>query len=160
MPEDISDPVRLLQKLALNEIIQFVVPLAYMLSLIVAYNGKNASLMGGIGSDMWQYEKIEDINETLTRMLWFFLTDLTSMVVCSTLLWVTCEINFFKVVCFILNEFGLVLSILIGFSVSMVSSVKLYRINCVITVKTFYSYFNIFVTISNQFSYSHSLAQS
>ena len=121
---DINYPITLLQKLVLNEIMQFTVPLAYMLSLLVAYNGKNASLMGGIGSDMWQYNKIENINETLTSMLLFFFTDLISVLICSTLLWVTSRINFFKVVCFILNEFGLIFSILIGIMVSMVSFVK------------------------------------
>ena len=120
-PEDKTEAIRLLQKLALNEMIEFIVPLAFMLSFLVAFNGKNASLMGGIGSSMWQYNKVDDISEALFKMMIFFVTDLTSVVVCSTLLWFVCKINFFKAVFLILNEFGLVFCILVGFFVSVVS---------------------------------------
>ena len=120
-PDDKNETIRLLQKLVLNEIIEFIVPLAFMLSFLVAFNGKNASLMGGIGSSMWQYNKVDDITDALKKMMIFFVTDLTSVVVCSTLLWFVCKINFFKAVFLLLNEFGMVFCILVGFHVSSVS---------------------------------------
>ena len=95
-PEDTDSLIRLLQHLALNEIIQFICPLSFMFSFVVAYNGKNSPGRAGIGLSMWQHTKIEDIDETLLKMTMFLLLPLSSAIVCSVLLWMKCKINFLK----------------------------------------------------------------
>ena len=121
-PEDINNSIKYLQKLVLNEIVEFICPTSFMLSFLVAYNGKNAPLMGGIGSSKWQYNEIEDVYATIGMMMMFFVTDLSSVVVCSLLLWVYCKINFFKAVFQIIDEFGLLFIVLVGYVISMVSN--------------------------------------
>ena len=121
MPEDTNNSIKFLQKLVLNEIVEFICPASFMLSFLVAYNGKNAHLMGGIGSSMWQYNEIEDVYATLGMMMMFFVTDFSSVVVCSLLLWAYCKINFFKAVFQIIDEFGLLFVVLVGYIVNMVS---------------------------------------
>ena len=122
MPEDTNNSIKYLQKLVLNEIVEFICPTSFMLSFLVAYNGKNAPLMGGIGSSMWQYNEIEDVYATLGMMMMFFVTDLSSVVVCSLLLWAYCKINFFKAVFQIIDEFGLLFIVLVGYVICMVSN--------------------------------------
>ena len=119
-PEDTNSLIRLLQHLALNEIIQFMCPLSFMFSFVVAYNGKNSSGMAGIGLSMWQYTRIEDIDNTLLKMMTFLLLPLSSVVICSVLLWMKCNIHLFKAVVLILEEFGFVFIVWIGFLVKMV----------------------------------------
>ena len=119
-PEDTDSLIRLLQHLALNEIIQFICPLSFMVSFVVAYNGKNSPGMAGIGLSMWQYTKIEDIDDTVLKMMMFLLLPLTSAIVCSVLLWMKCKINLIKAVVLILEEFVFVFIVWIGFLVKLV----------------------------------------
>ena len=133
-PNDSNLLMRLLLKLALNEISQFLCPLAFMLSFLIASNGKNAHLLGGVGSSMWQYEAAIDISKTLLKMAVYLLTDLCSTALCTILLWANCKINLFKTIFLILNEFGYAFVVIIGFMVSLVNILVLFA-NCFIFTK-------------------------
>ena len=91
-----------------------------MFFFVVAYNGKNSPGRAGIGLSMWQHTKIEDIDDTLLKMTMFLLLPLSSAIVCSVLLWMKCKINFFKAVVLILDEFGFVFIVWIGFLITIV----------------------------------------
>ena len=65
-------------------------------------------------NETMQYTKIEDIDDTLPKMMMFLLLPLSSAIVCSVLLWIKCKINFFKAMVLILEEFGFVFIVWIG----------------------------------------------
>ena len=120
-PQDIQKQTDLLQELARNELIEFVVPLAFLIALIFAYYGPNADLIGNICAEIWQYKAIEDINRIIKTMSIFFFIDFCSTVLSCIILWISCQINFLKVLMALVKEYQLVVCILLGSYLSLVS---------------------------------------
>ena len=110
-PDSIEKITGLLQELIINEMVEFVVPLAYIASVLVCYFGPNAKLIGNIGSNYWQYEPIHDLNHTVEFVLIFFFADLGSLLVSTILLWAFCRINLYRVYSTIQKEFGWIFTI-------------------------------------------------
>ena len=52
-------------KLVLAEIVEGLVPLAYAIGFAMAYYGPNGHLVGNVLTDMWAYEKVEDVGKLL-----------------------------------------------------------------------------------------------
>ena len=98
--------IELLQSLVINEMIEVVVPLAYLLCLVAAYYGPNSELIGNVGNSYWQYSAIEDIERTIKYILAFFVIDLGSLVVTSITLWSSYQINLYKAYVVLQKEFG------------------------------------------------------
>ena len=110
-PHEIEKITGLLQELVINEVVEFMVPLAYLASVLVCYFGPNAKLIGNIGSDYWQYEPIHDLNHTIEFVLIFFFVDLASLLMSTTILWTFCRINLYRVYSAIQKEFGWIFTI-------------------------------------------------
>ena len=83
--------------LVLTERVETVVPLLYIITLIMAFYGPNAELIGNVKLTIWQYEAVTDINELLKNIFIFFIIDFSSAIVNGFLLWTTCRINCFKI---------------------------------------------------------------
>ena len=48
-------------KLLMAEMTEGLVPICYAIAFAMAYYGPNATLKGNVRSDIWQYEKVEDV---------------------------------------------------------------------------------------------------
>ena len=105
--EDVEEQIRLLQDLVISEMIEFVVPLAYLASFIAAYYGPNSALIGNIGCGYWQYSSVEDVEHVIKYVVAFFFADLISLVLSAVLLWSFCGINFYRAYVGIQREFGI-----------------------------------------------------
>ena len=105
-PDNNDKIVSLLQELVINEMVEFMVPLAYLTGLLFCYFGTNAELIGNIGSVYWQYKPIEDLGHTVKYVMMFFFVDLGSLIVSTVVLWKCCEINIFRAYSEIQKEFG------------------------------------------------------
>ena len=79
-PTNTRKIIELLQELAIAEMVEFVVPLVYLICFCIAYFGPNAKLIGNVGNDYWQYVKIKDVDHTITNICLFFFIDLLSAV--------------------------------------------------------------------------------
>ena len=90
----------------LAELVEFTVPLIYVLSICTGYFGPNAGIYGNIGNDYWQFSKIEDIDQTVKNIMLFVVIDASSVFVCSAILWKVCRINLYRVFCILQKEFG------------------------------------------------------
>ena len=122
-PEALDKQILLLQKLAVNELIELVVPLAFILSFITAYYGPNSSLIGNIGNSYWQFKEVDDIGQKLQTVLMLFFTDIFSLVINSITLWAFFKVNLLKAVISIEEEFGIVFFVILGQCVSTVRNI-------------------------------------
>ena len=57
--------MELLQELMVAEIVEFMVPLSYLICFSVAYYGPNANSIGNVRSSQWQFVAVEDFEHTV-----------------------------------------------------------------------------------------------
>ena len=103
---DVENQIKLLQDLILNEMIEVMAPLAYLICFMVAYYGPNAGLIGNIRNSYWQYKAVEDVAHTIQFVLMFLLIDFSSALIGYFLLWKVYRINLYRAYIVIQNEFG------------------------------------------------------
>ena len=72
-----------------------LLPLIYVVTILIAYYGPNAEVLGNIGNDFWHYENIENITSLICTELVMFVVDSLSAVTVAIWLWRSCSINFF-----------------------------------------------------------------
>ena len=82
-----------LTKLVLTEIIEILVPLSYLTTMLLAYYGPNAEILGNIKFGCWQFQQIEDIGKVLIAVMTMFIIDSSSAVIGFFWLWKSCSIN-------------------------------------------------------------------
>ena len=139
-PEKKEKIIELLQGLVIVEMVEFIVPLVFLVCFCAAYYGPNAHLLGNIGNGDFHYVAVEDFGHTVRNVCLFFVVDLLSCVTCSLIIWLFCRINLFRVYTALQKEFGLVfLSILVtwvsGVSYKLIIQNNVYR-TLIITHKT------------------------
>ena len=83
----------LLSKLILIELVEVLVPLLYVVTVLIAYYGPNAEILGNIKNDYWQYESIADIWKVVQTVLVMFAIDGCSAVIVGIILWRVCSIR-------------------------------------------------------------------
>ena len=121
-PENTKEVIDLIQGLVLVEMVEFIVPLSYLVCFITAYYGPNAHLMGNIRNAYWQYIVVEDVDQTISNIFLFFFIDLLSVITCLLMLWCSCRINLLKAYTALQNEFGLVFLVTLVFYTTTVSN--------------------------------------
>ena len=112
----------LLQRLALNEINEFMTPLICMASLFIAYYGNNSTLIGNVGSSDFQFREIEDIGQTIKNMLVMFLVDFSSLIISGFILLIVCNINLMNAIGALEIEFGTTFLTILSMNVTAVSN--------------------------------------
>ena len=118
---DTEKQTELLQELTINEMVEFFAPLTYLLCFTIAYYSPNSHLLGNIGNDYWQYEKVDDVEHVIENIFMFFAVDCISAVVCFLLLWGTCRINMFRAWSCLQKEFGMIFAVNMAHLVNSVS---------------------------------------
>ena len=89
----------LLTSLMLIETVDFLTTIAYGVSIPIAYYGPNASIIGNIQNNYWQYHVIDSLPNYLTGISYSLLIDFSCGVVTLSALRYFCGINgllFFK----------------------------------------------------------------
>ena len=89
----LNEREQLVYKLILIELIEVLVPLCYVVTVLVAYYGPNAEILGNIGNDYWQYESIDDIWNVVQAVLVMAAIDGCSAVIVGCMLWRVCSIH-------------------------------------------------------------------
>ena len=92
---------QLLQKevvteLVLNETIEIIVPLAFIVSYATAFYGPNYDKLGSVGCDYWTFKKVDDIKSFLTPVVFMEIVDFGTAVISGILLYRLCHINILK----------------------------------------------------------------
>ena len=114
-----------LSELALVEIIEFIMPVNYIVTLVIAMYGPNSSILGNYGNGYWQYKAIESLDEYLLVAIEMFLVDCSSFLVGSFILWRYCSINFLRKVCEQLQKHGPFIALAVARAFAGVSIWKL-----------------------------------
>ena len=97
---------KLLQELVINEMVEVLVPLAYMLCFTLAYFGPNAELIGGVRSSYFDHSPVE-FGSTMSIVSAFFCIDLLSLVISGIFLKIVCNISVAQAFITLQKEFGI-----------------------------------------------------
>ena len=111
-----------LLKLILIETLEILIPLAYILTVLIAYYGPNAEIIGNIRNNYWQYESIDDIGTVVEAVSLMFAIDLCSAIIAGLLLWKMCSINILREFCRIMDEYWTIIAINIANYLNYVST--------------------------------------
>jgi len=121
-PDDIDKQIELLQELTILELIQFTTPLVFILSIVSGFYGPNSKFLVNIGATIWHSTPIENIDETTSFILTFFVVDFCSTIVAAIILWKNSKINLFKAFVALLNEYGSIFCMSMTFITYLVST--------------------------------------
>ena len=108
-------------KLILIELLEVLVPVSYVITVLIAYYGPNAEILGNIRNDYWQYESIDDIWETVMVVLIMFIFDGLSAVISGFMLWRVCSINILRKTTKLIKELWPVIAVNIANYLNYVS---------------------------------------
>jgi hypothetical protein len=100
-----------LVKLILIETLEVVVPLAYLLTVLVAYYGPNAGILGNIRNNLWQYKAIVDIEKLVLAVLLMFVIDLCSAIIAGIALWKICSVHILREACKVMDDYWIIIAI-------------------------------------------------
>ena len=127
-PTMIEKQIELAQILVINEMVEFMVPISYLLCFTVAFYGPNAEFFGNVRSSYWHYSAVKDAKEVVEAVLTFFTIDFGSTLISFFLLWKFCRINLGQVYLAVQKEYGVVFANIL---VTNLSAVR----NCCLLLK-------------------------
>ena len=107
--------------LAGSEIVEFLVPIIYCITLLMALFGSNAEKIGGLGFSEWQYSKLENLTGFLTDLGMMFAIDIAAWVTSAALLWKFTPINLLEESYKLMKIYWPLISTAIGGAISLVS---------------------------------------
>ena len=105
-PDRKEEQSKLLQELVINEMVEVLGPLAYMLCFTLAYFGPNAELIGGVRSSYFDHSPVE-FGSTMSIVSAFFCIDLLSLVISGIFLKIVCNISVAQAFITLQKEFGI-----------------------------------------------------
>ena len=119
-PTMIEKQIELARAIVIAEMVEFMVPISYLLCFMVAFYGPNAELFGNVRSSYWHYSAVEDITEVVVAVLTFFIIDFGSSIICFFLCWSFCRIDLGQVYFAVQKDYGLVFANIIVTNLSAV----------------------------------------
>ena len=102
------------------EAIEFLVPIVYSITFVIAYYGPNAELIGNIRNNDWNFQSVDDIASFLGDMFLMFFIDFTSCIISGFALWKFSSTSFFREGYKMLKNFWPFVSIKMGGMIVMV----------------------------------------
>ena len=111
----------ILAELVLNEIVEVLVPIAFIASFSLAYYGPNKNILGNVGCSIWHYKKIDDLHAFLMPVAEMALLDSASVMLAGMSLWWFCHISIWKEYCRIIKQYWTYLALRGGTFIAVVS---------------------------------------
>ena len=137
--------------LALTEILEILVPLAYTMTFVIAYFGPNAEILGNIRNDYWQYHEIRYPAKILFTIFQMFCFDTASAIIGGMLLWNFSNVNLWKEFNKVLTSFWPLIALRIA---QITSKVKLRLFNNNNIVHNFVNMLNFMIPTNTYAFYS------
>ena len=104
MDKDVED-------LILSEVIEGLIPISYAANFATAYYGPNATLIGNVRSNYFDFKEIEDIDNVFISMIQLFAVDVCCILVTAITLWFSGKRNILKEFCKIMKKYWIILAI-------------------------------------------------
>ena len=121
-----SKEVNYLITFVINEAVECTVPIAYLLCVLMAYYGPNATHIGDIKFRGWNSTAIENIYDSVFWLLLLTAVDFGSLMIGAILVKVFAGLNVFKMFAQLQSDAGLLLAIDQAWRITFVSLNKLY----------------------------------
>ena len=109
--QNVNKICELVQILVLTELFEIIIPLGYVLCLLAAYFGPNAHLLGNIKNSYWQFHQLSNIEISFINLLLLIAIDSVYFSVSFIVLYYVSNINIFKVLLYLLDEYGIIFAI-------------------------------------------------
>ena len=103
------------------ETLEALVPLAYVITILIAYYGPNANILGNIGNSQWQYEAIPDIRRLIENLTLMFVIDIFGAISVGLLLWKMCSINVMRKASEVIQDYWAIIAVIVANFLSHVS---------------------------------------
>ena len=110
-----------LTELILNEIVEIMVPVAYISNFLMAHYGPNKNRIGNVGCSVWMFQEVEDLHTHLIPVIQMALIDSGSLILSTGCLWWFCRINIWREYCANIKKYWLHLAFIGGSNISGVS---------------------------------------
>ena len=117
-----------LVRLILVETLEALVPLAYVITILIAYYGPNANILGNIGNSQWQYEAIPDITRLIENLTLMFVIDIFGAIIVGLLLWKMCSIDVMRKASEVIKDYWAIIAVIVANFFNYVSVQYLNRI--------------------------------
>ena len=104
------------------EILETLVPIIYAITFLIAYNGPNATILGGIQNSYWQFEAVENITPVLESVSKMILIDVSGSILIGALLWKYSAINILKESGKVIKTYFSLFALKVGIILSRVNS--------------------------------------
>ena len=104
MDKDVED-------LILSEVIEGLIPISYAANFATAYYGPNATLIGNVRSNYFDFKEIEDVDNVFISMIQLFTVDVCCILVTAITLWFSGKRNILKEFCKIMKKYWIILAI-------------------------------------------------
>ena len=100
-----------IDELVLNEIVETLVPIAFIISYSIAFYGPNHDVIGNVGCGYWSFQKIEDLNTFLVPVMLMTFFDTASVIISGALLHIYCNSNILLEYCRVVKRYWMILAI-------------------------------------------------
>ena len=97
--ENKSEIEAMLSELACDDTSLVLVPVCYLATFISAYYGPNASILGNIGNNYWNFVAIEDVSDVISTTMQMAGIDFGILLTTWLTLWIFCRIDVFREFC-------------------------------------------------------------
>ena len=94
--EKIDDARNLLISLMVNEIVEFVTAVSFLVCLLIAYFGPNSTLLGNVKSTHFHYEPISDIYSYVSILCYLVIVDIACILITGASLWFFARVNILR----------------------------------------------------------------
>ena len=85
--------------------------MAYAIGFAMAYFGPNGQLTGNVQSDLWGYEKVDDICRLFICQLLMFVMDFVGFCLNTILVWKFGRVNLMQKFCKMVNAYWIIFAI-------------------------------------------------
>merc|ERR1711879_1144608 len=83
--------------LIMSELLELLIPLAYLFCWLLSFYGLNSKVMGNVQSSRWRYVAVDDPAPVVYNVLAFAGADAMSLVINTTALWKVRQVNVLEV---------------------------------------------------------------
>ena len=103
--KNVEEARGLLTSMMVNEIVEFVTAIAFLVNLLLCYYGPNATLIANIKSSYFHNKPIADIDIFVANLLYFIFVDILCIGITGSFLWTFSGINIIRANAYMQQEF-------------------------------------------------------
>ena len=110
--------------LLLDEFLEVVMSVVYSMITVIAFYGPNSAILGNVGAEMWEWQRISSLVGLLTALSRMFVMDMIAFLMNALILWKFCSVNTLKELSRLMKKYWPFISVTLGGAVQKVCLVK------------------------------------